>query len=168
MADEVYLKIDGLATFARQCRKIGKEAQSKLKETNLHAAELVVPEAQRRAPKGKHEGGPKGRPVQPITSSIRAVGGQRYAAVRAGSARSPHAPVYEFGGAIPRRGAKATHGAAIAKARAGHRRFEGLGIPVTKIQARPYVFPAVEAMVPRITPVYMRDFTKLIGQAFPL
>jgi hypothetical protein len=167
MADEVFLKVDGLSTFARQCRRIGKEAQAKLKETNLHAAELVVPEAIRRSPKGPHEGGPKGRPVQPVASSIRAVGGQRYAAVRAGSARSPHAPVYEFGGEIPRRGTHATHGSLIAKARAGHRAFGSFGIPTTRIQARPYVFPAVEVMVPRINPIYMRDFTKLVGQAFP-
>jgi hypothetical protein len=168
MANEVYMKVDGLATFARQCRRIGKEAQAKLRETNLHAAQMVVPEAERRAPKGPHEGGPKGRGVQPISTSIRAVSGQRFAAVRAGSARSPHAPVYEFGGEIPRRGARATHGSEIAKARAGHRAFGSLGVPTTRIQPRPYVFPAVEAMVPRINPVYAADFAKLIREAFPL
>jgi hypothetical protein len=167
MANDVRMKIDGLSTFARQCRRIGKDAQAQLRKTNLRAAQLVVPEAQRRAPKGKHEGGPKGRGVQPISTSIRATAGQRFAAVRAGSARSPHAGVYEFGGAIPRRGTRATHGSLIAKGRAQHRRFEGLGIPVTKIKARPYVFPAAEAMVPRITPLYQRDFTKLVRQAFP-
>lgn len=167
MANEVYLKVDGLAAFARQCRRIGKDAQRELRETNKRAAELVVPEAVRRAPKGPHEGGPKGRPVQPISTSVRAVAGQRYAAVRAGSARSPHAPVYEFGGSIPRRGTRATHGQQIAKARAQHRSFAKFGVPTTKITARPYVFPAVDAMKTYVNKVYMRDFTRLIRRAFP-
>lgn len=167
MPSDVHVQVKGLNTFARQCRQIGKEAQAKLRETNLHAAELVVPEVVRRAPKGKHEGGPKNRQVQPISTSIRAVAGQRFAAVRAGSARSPHAPVYEFGGSIPRRGTRATHGEVIATARAQHRRFGQFGIPHTRINPRPYVFPAVEAMVPRLKDRYMRDFTKLVGRAFP-
>jgi hypothetical protein len=167
VANDVYMKIDGLATFARQCRRIGKDAQKELRAANLKAAQFVVPEAVRRAPKGPHQGGPKGRPVQPISMSIRAVGGQRFAAVRAGSARSPHAPVYEFGGEIPRRGTRATHGGLIAKARAGHRAFGSFGIPTTRIQPRPYVFPAVEAMVPHIADIYQRDFAKLVSRAFP-
>jgi hypothetical protein len=167
MASDVHIQVKGLNTFARECRRIGKEAQAELRKTNLKAAELVVPEAIRRAPKGKHEGGPKGRPILPISASIRAFGGQRYAAIRAGSARAPHAPVYEFGGSIPRRGTHATHGEQIAKARAQHRRYGQFGIPHTRINARPYVFPAVEAMQTLVREQYMRDFVKLVSQAFP-
>lgn len=142
MADEVYLKVDGLSTFAKQCRRIGKDAQKELRATNLKAAQLVVPEAQRRAPKGKHEGGGK---VVPIATSIRATAGRRFAAVRAGSKRSPHAAPTEFSGRLRRHASRRK----------------------TPVPARPYVFPAVEAMVPRITPVYMADFTELISRAFP-
>lgn len=142
MANDVTMKIDGLATFAKQCRRIGKEAQAELRKTNLHAAQLVVPEAQHRAPKGPHEGGGI---VQPISASIRAVAGQRYAAVRAGGKRTPHAAPREFGGTLRRHASSKK----------------------TSVPATPYVFPGVAAMVPRITPLYQRDFGKLIRQAFP-
>jgi hypothetical protein len=179
MADEVHLKVDGLSTFARQCRRIGKEAQAQLRETNLHAAQMVVPEAQRRAPKGPHEGGPKGRPVQPITTSIRATAGQRFAAVRAGSKRSPHAAPIEFGGVIARRGyaglSRSERKAGVRFTAGGERirsrRFQKgevrRQVAMTKIPARPYVWPAVDAMRSRINDVYGQDFRKLIRQAFP-
>jgi hypothetical protein len=177
MASDVHIKVSGLSTFARECRRIGKEAQAELRKTNLRAAELVVPEAIRRAPKGKHEGGGT---VIPVSASIRAVGGQRFAAVRAGSARSPHAAPIEFGGTLARRGFKGLSrteqkfgvrfSPAGERLRGRHKRVEGearRAASVTHITARPYVFPAVEAMQTLVREQYMRDFVKLVSQAFP-
>lgn len=176
MANDVTMKIDGLATFAKQCRRIGKEAQKELRATNRKAAQMVVPEAQRRAPKGKHEGGGI---VVPISASIRAVAGQRYAAVRAGGKRTPHAAPTEFGGAIARRGyaglSRSERKAGVRFTAAGERirsrRYQKgevrRQVAMTKIPARPYVWPAIEAMKSRLNEAYSADFTKLIRQAFP-
>lgn len=170
------MKIDGLATFAKQARRIGKEAQKELRATNLKAAQLVVPEAQRRAPKGPHEGGGK---VRPVSASIRAVAGQRFAAVRAGGKRSPHAPPIEFGGQIARHGfaglSRSERKAGVRFTAGGERvrsrRFQKgevrRQVAMTKIPARPYVWPAVDAMRTRVNEVYGRDFRELIRQAFP-
>ena len=154
------IEIHGLRELRRELKRAGEQFPKEMREANKAAAELVVPEARRRAPKGPHEGKPA---VQPITASIRAGGTQRVGYVVIGGARSPHAPVYEFGGTIPRRGQSS---ALIAQQQRAHRGFERAGLAVTRVQARPYLYPAIAAVTDEIIEAYGQAIDRLTRRAF--
>jgi hypothetical protein len=155
------IEVHGLRELRRELKRAGEQFPKEMREANRAAAELVVPEARRRAPKGPHEGKPA---VRPITASIRAGGTQRVGYVVIGGARSPHAPVYEFGGTIPRRGQDAS---TIAKLRAQHRSFEKAGLSVTRVRKRAYLYPAIDAMTDEIIEAYGQALDRLSRRAFP-
>lgn len=160
MAD-TRIEVHGLRELRRALKEAEGRSQSELRHANKRAADLIAREAARRAPKGPHQGKGKPNPITPISQSIKSRSTTNAAYVVFGGSRSPHAPVYEFGGSIPRRGARATHGAAIAKAQAGHRSFEKAGIPVTRIAKRPFVYPAIEAEIPHVLEQYERALIAL-------
>lgn len=154
------IEVHGLREFRRELKRLGEEFPKEMRQANRDAAELVVPEARRRAPKGPHEGKPA---VQPVAASIKAGGTQRAGYVAIGGARSPHAPVYEFGGTIPRRGQSA---ALIAQQQRAHRGFERAGLAVTRVQARPYLYPAIAAVSDEIVEAYGQALDRLTRRAF--
>jgi len=156
----VKIEVQGLAEFRRALRAAGGQFPKEMRQANIDAAELVVPEARRRAPKGPHEGKPA---VQPVADSIKAGGTQRAGYVAIGGARSPHAPVYEFGGTIPRRGQDRS---TVAKIQARHGSFEKAGLAVTRVQARPYLYPAIAAKTDEIIEAYGEAIDRLTHQAF--
>jgi hypothetical protein len=141
MADRV--EVVGLREFRRELKRIGPQWPKELRQANKDAAELVAAEARRRAPRGPHEGG--GR-VVPIHLNIRALGSQRAGQVATGGARSPHGPVYEFGGSIPRRGDTAAR---------------------TQVRAQPYIYPALGAMRDEVVEFYGEAVDRVSRRAFP-
>ena len=136
------IEVHGLREFRRALREAGQQFPKELRQANKEAAELVAPEVRRRAPKGPHEGG--GR-VQPIVASVRAGGTQRAGYVAVGGARSPHAPVYEFGGTLRR------HASTVR----------------TQVMARPYVYPSVEAKADEVVDFYGEALDRVARRAFP-
>jgi hypothetical protein len=157
------IEVQGLRDLRRDLQQAENRTPNELQQANLRAAGIIAREAQRRAPAGPHQGRGKPRVVTPIRSSIKAQATAGKAYVTFGGARSPHAPVYEFGGSIPRRGARATHGALIKKAQAGHRSFGSFGISTTRIEKRAYVYPALEAEEGRMLQQYelaLRSITR--------
>jgi hypothetical protein len=96
-------------------------------------------------------------------SSIRPGGTQRAGYVAIGGARSPHAPVYEFGGTIPRRGQGAS---TVAKIQARHGSFEKAGLAITRVRARPYLYPAIAAKTDEVVEFYGRVLDRISRRAF--
>ena len=137
------IEVHGLREFRRELRQAGQQFPRELRQANRDAAEVVVPEVRRRAPKGPHQGGGN---VQPIAASVRAGGTQRAGYVAVGGARSPHAPVYEFKGAtLPRHASEAR----------------------TQVTAQPYIYPAIEAKADEVVEVYGQALDRLTKRAFP-
>lgn len=157
----VKIEVHGLRELRRELRQAGQQFPKEMRQANIDAAELVVPEAKRRAPKGPHEGKPA---IQPVVASIKAGGTQRAGYVAIGGARSPHAPVYEFGGTIPRRGQDASTRATI---QARHGSYEKAGLAVTRVRARPYLYPAIAAVSDEIVEAYGEALDRLSRRAFP-
>jgi hypothetical protein len=135
------IEVHGLRDFRRELRRMGQEFPRELRQANKGAADLVAPEARRRVPRGPHQGG--GR-VQPIIASVKAGGTQRAGYVAIGGARSPHAPVYEFGGTL-RRHASASR---------------------TQVTARPFLYPAIAARTDEVVDFYGRALDRLSRRAF--
>jgi len=137
------IEVHGLRELRAALKAADGHSQAELRQANKDAAEIVARAARIRAPKGKHEGRPKGQP--PLWASIKATSTAGRGYVAFGGAHAPHGPVIEFGGSIPRRGARASFGGAIKAAQAGHRAFSSFGLETTKIEQRAYVYPAIEA-----------------------
>lgn len=142
MADGAKVEIKGLRDFRRELKRLGPEWPKELRQANKDAAELVAVDARRRGPRGPHEGG--GR-VVPIHLNIRALGSQTKGQVATGGARSPHGPVYEFGGTIRRHNSQAR----------------------TPVRAQPYLYPALEAKRGEVVEFYGEAIDRLTRRAFP-
>lgn len=136
------IEVHGLVEFRRELRRMGAEFPKELRQANRDAAELVAPEVHRRAPKGPHEGGGN---VQPITASVKAGGTQRAGYVQVGGARSPHAPVYEYGGTLRRHASTSR----------------------TQVAAQPYIAPAIAAKTDEVVEFYGEALDRLTARAFP-
>jgi len=136
------VEVHGLREFRRELRQAGQQFPKELRQANKDAAEVVVPEVRRRAPKGPHEGGGN---VQPIVASVRAGGTQRAGYVAVGGARSPHAPVYEFPGAtLPRHASESR----------------------TRVATQPYIYPSLDAKADEVVEVYGKALDRLTRRAF--
>lgn len=137
------VEIHGLKDFRRELKRIGPEWPKELRQANKEGAEVVARKARRNAPQGPHEGG--GR-VQPLVSSIRALANQLRGQVAVGGARSPHGPVTEFGGRIPRRGSTGA---------------------MTTVRAQPSLYPAIVSERDEVVEVYGEAIDRLTSRAFP-
>lgn len=152
------IEVHGVRELRRELNKAEGRSQKEVQQANKEAAEVVAAAAIVRAPKGPHQGGGN---VQPIWSSIKSRATIGRAFIVFGGSRSPHAPVYEFGGSIPRRGERAIHGAAIKTAQASHRAFASHGISTTHIEKQAYVYPAIEATRPQQLERYERALNRI-------
>jgi hypothetical protein len=121
MADRI--EVHGLRELRRALKEAEGHTPHELQQANKRAADIVVREAQRRAPKGPHQGGGKPRTVVPITASIKAQATATKGIVAFGGQRSPHAAPTEFGGTLKR------HASSVR----------------TRVAKRPFVYPAIEA-----------------------
>lgn len=135
------IRVVGLSTLRRDLKKVDAELPKELALINRQAAEIVAEEAQRRAPKGIHQG--SGRAFRPIWRSIEARQQAGRAAISIGGARAPHAAVTEFGGHIPRRGRDKTLSALAQQRRSSYRRVGFTSL--TRVRAQPYLYPALAA-----------------------
>ena len=142
MGDAGYrVEIAGLRELRRALNLVDKQFGKELAEANNQAAEIVAAEARRRAPSGPHQGGGT---VVPIAASIRALRGQRRAAVSMGGAKTPHAEPTEFGGTIPRHHSLAH----------------------THIQQRAFLYPAIAAKRAEVVQTYAYLVDRLTSRAF--
>jgi hypothetical protein len=143
------IRIVGLDALRRDLAAVDRRLPGEvLGKANKQAAEIVATDARRRAPRGPHQGG--GR-VESVTSSVQTGGGASRATVSIGGPTAPHAEVIEFGGTIPRRGSDPT---AVARVQARHQSYERHGLAVTRIQARPYLYPAIYDTEAEVTERY--------------
>lgn len=156
------IEVTGLRELRRDLKQAEGRSPKEVQQANKDAAGIVAAEARRRAPRGPHEGRGKPNPIVPIWLSIKSQATTGKGLVVFGGAKSPHAPVYEFGGSIPRRGARATHGAAIKKAQAAHRSFGSFGISTTRIEQRAYVYPAIDATQGEVLRTYEQAVSRII------
>jgi hypothetical protein len=165
VASPTEIKIDGLKEFRKALKQAGDEFPKELRAANLEAAQVVATEAKRRAPKGPHEGTPRGARFLAAAESVRALATQRRGQVAIGGARAPHAQVLEFGGQIPRRGSNKS---LIAKARAGHRSFAETGVTsLTRVRKQAFLYPALDAKADEVVEVYAAALDRLTKRAFP-
>jgi len=153
------IEVHGIRELRAALKAAEGHSVKELQQANKDAAEIVASAARLRAPRGKHEGGGK---IGTIVSSIKAQATSGRGVVAFGGARAPHAPVYEFGGSIPRRGARATHGAAIKTAQASHRAFGSHGIPTTQIEKQAYIYPAIHAERDRVLHQYEQALGRIV------
>lgn len=158
MPGDVKVEVHGVRELRAALRKAEGRTPKEIQVANRQAAEVVVRTAIIKAPKGPHEGGGN---VQPIWSSIKARATSNRGLIVFGGTQSPHAPVYEFGGSIPRRGARKTHRGAIGEAQRRHRGFAELGISTTHIDKRAYVYPAIEATRPQVLERYEHALNRI-------
>lgn len=131
----------GLAELRRELRRVGDQMPGELARLNKGAGQIVAAEAQRRAPRGPHQGG--GR-VVPIAASIKALQQQRRGAVAIGGARTPHAEPTEFGGTLRRYHSKAR----------------------TTVQQRAFLYPAISATTEQVITFYENGVGQLMARAF--
>lgn len=156
----ITIQTRGLAELRRDLRAVDRSFGPRLGRANQQAAQVVVNEAKRRAPKGPHQGGGT---VAPISSTITALRKQSAASVSIGGARSPHAVVTEFGGSIPRRGSdKET----VRKAQRRKQAFSRHGLRVTHVRKRAYLYPAIDAKAGEVVLVYEAAVGQLMSEAF--
>lgn len=90
---EVAIKIDGLAQFSRNLKKLDSELPKALRIAMNEAADVVVSAARPKVPKRT------GRAAR----SIRVASTRTAVRVRAGGSRAPHYPWLDFGGRVGRR-----------------------------------------------------------------
>lgn len=95
------IEVHGLRELRRALKEAEGRSPKEIQQANKDAAELVAGTARRRFRRGPHQGG--GTPV-PAADSIKAQATSGRGLVAFGGQRSPHAPVVNFGGNIPRRG----------------------------------------------------------------
>jgi HK97 gp10 family phage protein len=158
------VEVVGLRELRRELKRAGEEFPKELRAANAKAAEVVAVEARRRAPRGPHQGGPKGRPPVPVASSIRTYGLAGKAQVGIGGSRTPHGQVLEFGGSVPRRGQSK---ALVRQQQRAHRGFQRAGLAVTMVKAQPYLYPAIAATREEVVDVYGAALDRLMRRAFP-
>lgn len=157
------VEVAGLRELRAALERVDEEFQGKLRAANLRAAQIVAAEATRRAPKGPHQGGPRGG-IVPVVSSIRAYGLALKAQVGIGGSATPHGQVLEFGGTIPRRGQSK---ALIRQQQRAHRGFERAGLSVTRVRKQAYLYPAIAATREQVVDAYGDMLDSLMRQAFP-
>ncbi len=138
---EYRVEVVGLYELRRALNQVDRQFGRELAETNNRAAEIVAEEARRRAPKGPHQGGGA---VVPISGSIRALRGQRRAAVSMGGAKTPHAEPTEFGGTLPRHHSSSR----------------------TTVVQRAFLYPAIGAKTGEVVQSYQYMLGRLMGRAF--
>lgn len=129
------IEVHGLRELRRVLNEAADRSPREIGQANKDAAEIVAAEAKRRAPRGPHQGGGK---IIPIVDSIRAQGTTRRGAVVFGGQRSPHAPVYEFGGTVPRHHSQSR----------------------THVAKRAYVYPAIDAKQGEV----LRAYEQAVGR----
>jgi hypothetical protein len=160
--------VDGLREFARSLGLAADHINTAVATANREAAHVVAREAARRAPRGRHQGGGT---VVPVHASVRVYATSRKAQVGIGGMATPHGQVLEFGGTIPRRapkGERKIQRRQAAYAKKSHRSFASVGIQrVTKVTARPYLYPAIDASQAEILDVYDDAMFRLLRPAFP-
>lgn len=152
----VDLQVVGMGELIRALRAAEDATPKAVRDANRKAAELAVPFVRAAAPRGPHQGGGK---VRPIADSIRAQATQRAGFVVAGGARTPHAGVLEWGGAIPRKG----EGGYTRKHVRGGRTYQHGG-NVTRVAAQPYLRPGIERALPAIVGSYLEDLDRMLDQ----
>jgi hypothetical protein len=140
-----FVRVTGLTELRAALKTVSAEAPKDLAKANKRAAMIVAVEAEKRAPKGPHEGGGK---VVPISKSIHGLLSANKVTVAAGGARSPHAAGAEFGGYIPRRGFKGK------KAYAKKLTLIYGGHTVTHLKQQPYLLPAITAKLDEVIDAY--------------
>jgi HK97 gp10 family phage protein len=136
-------EVVGLREFRRELKQAGQQFPKELRQANKEAAEIVTGDARRRAPRGPHLGG--GR-VRPIVASIRALASQGRGQIAVGGVSTPHGPVLEFGGTIPRRGDTGAR---------------------TQVRAQPFLYPALAAKRDEVVEFYGNAVDRLMRRAFP-
>lgn len=153
------IRVVGLDALRRDLKKVDAELPGELAKLNKDAADIVVVEAQHRAPRGVHQGGGKWAPIAP---SIAARQQARRAAISIGGAKSPHAVVTEFGGTIPRKGADKT---LVRLAQQRHASFARVGITRrTQVKQRAYLYPALSAKRDEVMRVYEDGIEQLFSR----
>lgn len=150
----------GLAELRRDLRAVDRSFGPQLGRANQRAAQVVADDAKRRAPKGPHEGGGT---VAPISSTITALRRQNAATVAIGGSRSPHAPVTEFGGTIPRAGADKQLITSARRRRVSH---AAVGLKVTHVTQQAYLYPAIYAKTGEVVLVYNAALGEVMAKAF--
>ncbi|HEY9391368.1 MAG TPA: hypothetical protein VIR27_16585 [Mycobacteriales bacterium] len=154
------IRVVGLARLRRELARVDKTLPKELAKLNFKAADIVAKDAKLRAPKGKHQGGGQ---IIPIRRSIKALKRSGTSAqVAMGGVRTPHAEVTEFGGEIPRRGSSRE---AIERAQAQHQSFRRAGVTRrTKITARPFLYPAIDAKRDEVVELYEQGIEDLFNK----
>lgn len=151
------IKVVGLDALRRDMAKLDQRLPGEvLGKANKQAAEIVATDARRKVPRGPHQGGGY---VETIGSSIQTGESANRATVSIGGPAAPHAEVIEFGGTIPRRGSDPT---AVARIQARHQSYERHGLAVTRIKARPYLYPAIYDTQSEV----IERYAGLIGEAY--
>lgn len=120
-----------------------------LRAAGIKAAKVVVPEAQRRAPKRSGN----------LAASIRARANTRGAALVAGSSKVPYAGVINFGGSVPRRGGKGQ------KVRSGRAAYTLRAKGRTIIPGQEFMYSAIAAKSDEIGRVYADEVTAVCRRA---
>lgn len=151
------IRVSGITELRKALAQANSDAPKELAKANKQIGMIVVPEAQRRAPHGKHEGGGA---VLPIALSIKAAQLQTKVTITAGGPKSPHAAVYEFGGTIPRANA---HGRKIVRHGRGYQAQLGRS-RVTHIKRRPYLYPAVTAKLNQVVDAYFAMVDRILAK----
>lgn len=160
--------VEGLRELARSLGVAADHLNTSMALANREAATVVAKEAARRAPRGRHQGSGT---VVPVHASVRVYATTRKAQVGIGGTATPHGQVLEFGGSIPRRaarGQRAIQRRQVAYAKRSHRSFANVGITrTTRVEARPYLYPAIAASQAEIMDVYDDSVFRLLRPAFP-
>jgi hypothetical protein len=162
------VSVEGLRELARSLGVAADHINTAMAMANKDAAQVVARAAALRAPRGRHQGGGT---VVPVYASVRVYATSRKAQVGIGGTATPHGQVLEFGGTIPRRAAKgqrAIQRRQAAYAKRSHRSFANVGITrTTKVEARPYLYPAIAASQDEVMDVYDDSVFRLLRPAFP-
>lgn len=145
------LRVEGLAQFQAELRRVNRDLPRVLRLAHLDAAELVAEEARGRA---RARGGVAAK----TAPSIKAAGEQRRAKITLGGARFPFALGAEFGGG--------RHGPGNPTPAGGYTTqfppWRGSGG-----DAGYFVYPAIRATRDRFVDAYEQGLAELISRAFP-
>lgn len=95
------IEVHGLRELRAALKAAEGRSPKEIQQANKDAAEIVASTARRRFHRGPHQGGGI---VLPAADSVKAQATSGRGIVAFGGQRSPHAPVRNFGGTIPRRG----------------------------------------------------------------
>jgi hypothetical protein len=95
------IEVHGMRDLRRALKEAEGRSPKEIQQANKQAAGIVAGVAGRRFIRGPHQGGGN---VTPAAASVKAQATSGRGVVAFGGQRSPHAPVRNFGGEIPRRG----------------------------------------------------------------